>query len=89
MAEQCSTSRSVMSPAPNGTSPIDGHIGHGIAPAMTSLDRKLSTARRKPRQAIRENTVMPTRQVTISVTRIIAGGNFCCRMSTLTWAWLA
>ena len=79
----------MISPAPNGTIPIDGHIGQGMPPAMTSLDLKLSTARRKPSQAIRENTVMPTRQVTISDTRIIAGGNFCCRMSTLTWAWLA
>ena len=39
-------SRSVISPAPNGTSPIDGHIGQGMAPAITSLDAKLSTARR-------------------------------------------
>ena len=34
-----------------------------LPPAMTSLERKLSTARSKPSQAISENTVMPTRQV--------------------------
>ncbi len=78
-----------MTPAPSGTSPIEGHIGQGIAPAITSPALNASTARSKPSQAISENTTMPTTQVTISDSRFTFGENFCCRISTLTWALLA